>query len=792
MTSFYDEYICFIQEDKSISDLVENGYAEYIDEYQKRIKLTSIGSEHIIKKFETIFQTEFWRTEDKILKVASFLSFSQLFGGINFVEYFRKNIPIEKRLDFIKVLVDRIPKLEEKDNLSFEQPYEKKWRLELYNKCKNIVSGYEIYMSYQGSTLCFETERLLPKELVYVLDAVLLCSREEFQKINDKNASILWPLRSIDRFRHEQLADDIIEETVIIAAGLALEKRGVLLAHLWESGYRILKDIDDLLHFTNKFTSLVFDNLSIEDSLNIISCVCADLVNDSFGIKRPSVTGSKGAKKALFEMLSCTGKNIKLKSISFTTIKACFLCNLKGKVNKEERYAALVLANILDKIESEKAKDIRKFIIGEYPSFWEEESNDNSNLYFSGKLTLSLIDELANAIMLCFEDEVMKTYLNDQKKISSPNSLKKFKENHDYQRYLNEVNRSVVHGILTEKIILLEIRNGNAIDDQFLSGVFNFVIEIIRELPDHYIGDSQKLLVEKLSQYLGQLADQNLNIFKKNYQEIINWIYDSNVLANIIVEIHVEDIREILLNHLRDVLEIERYTLRTSELIDRSCNLYQIEMYKEAIELISEVNSEKLSEEEFRRLKLVLTYSNLQMAFSMKNTEAQVKYLSEALSRLCMYGQNPSKLDDRLLKVQICGWLYDRNGYDLANLINDFNATGAFSGGFRKDEIQNNYNEKVIIYGFSLVRILSSKKLGMEIYSNKMKTLCRHLESSYKPHWQIFLIKAWYHNFIDDIKLEANDLDSLAKCSEIDDKEIEWFPNALKEYYYKHIGELNE
>lgn len=791
MTSFYDEYMRFIQEDKSIKELVEQDYVKYVDEYEKRIMFTLKGSKYITTKFEVIFNTEFYELEKNAIEIASFLSLSQSLGGLNFIRYFREKISSKRSLKFINILINYIPQLQEKNNSSFERPYEEKMRFYRYNECKDIVSGYETYMTYQRSTLCFETERLLPDELVFALDAILLCNQEEFVTINKKNTCILWPLRSIDRFRHEDLKDlDIIEDAVKITAGLALEKQGVLLAHLWESVYQMLKDINEMIRFINKFTSLVFDNLSIETSLNIISCISSDLVNDNFRIKRHFGIGDEEEKKALCELLSNTASYIKLKKISFEKITTYFLYNLKGKVNKEERYVGLVLANIIDEVDEEKAKGIRRFIIDEYPSFWENERKEHSKLYFSGSLTLNLIDELANAIISCLEGEELKKYLSEIKEISSTFRLKKLKEKHDYQRYLDEVNKAIVHGILTEKVNLIQIEKGNEIDGEFLCGVFNFAIGIIIEISDNYIEDSQKLLVQRLAQYLGQLADKNINIFSRSYGKLINWVYDSNILAKIIAEIHVEDIKEILLNHLRDVIKIERYSLRTSKLIERAWDLYEAEAYKEAKELISEISKDKLNCEEFRRLKLILIYSNLQIAFRMKDIEEQVTYLLEAESKSYMQNKTnnfyTNNVGDELLKIQISGWLYDRARYDVNDLINNFHALNISSIDLKENESQQ------MVLALALVRILSSKSSGTESYLSNMHSICKCFKNDSKMYREIVLIKAWYHNFINDIELEINDLDNLRNYSEIEDKEIEWLPNALKEYYYEHIGKLNE
>jgi hypothetical protein len=799
MISLYDEYIDFLQKDEGIEELLNKSYIEYIDEYRTRIKLTSLGSEYLVNKFDNFLHESVWASEENLLKISSFLSYSQLIGGINFNKYFREKISVERATPLVRTLVNYIPKVEKKYNNSYERAYEKEWRLELYKECKDIISGYEKYMIYQKSTLAFETDRLLPSELSFVLDTILLCSEEKFKEIIKESESILWPLRAIDRYRREQLLDiNVIREIVNMAKCLALGKQGVLLAHLWENIYMLSDNIEDRLSIINKFTSLVYEGLSTEASLNLISCICANLVKDKFDSKC-SIIDNEQIGKVLLEILSCTGINIKLKDINSTVICTHFLYNLKGRVNKEERYAGLVLANILDELDREKAKDIRMAIINEYPTFWEKKGREDSTLYFSGNLTLNLIDELANAIMVCFESDTIKTYLNDSTSISSPIMLRKYKEKHDYQIYLNEIERTMVHGILTEKIILLQNEKGKEIDEDFLRGVFRFLISVIRELPDNYIGVSMKLMVQRLSLYLGELANININIFKENYQQIINWVYDSNVLIKIIAGIQIEGPREILMNHLLDVLEIERYTLRISELIERAENLYSIKRFKEVIELASEINKRKLRVEEFKRLQHIIIYSNLQLAFDTEREEEQIKYLCEALLTINKQKRTAplftNSIDDKLLKIQIAGWLHDRNSYDLISLVNDFNSIWSFDINTSINEKGNNHHrQSQFMYALTLVRILSSKKSELETYKNQMNSFCKDnidiLPSMNK--WLIVLIKAWYYDFINDTKLESNELESLMEYSDLDDKEFEWLPNTLREYYYKRLGHFNE
>lgn len=407
----------------------------------------------------------------------------------------------------------------------------------------------------------------------------------------------------------------------------------------------------------------VLQALGPEKMLQVLSRMASDLSRESF----PEVYSGPREKhreqrERLNSLIQWLGEWVEIGEVANETLLVNFIDNLYGRVNYEAKWVGLLLAGELrakgKKETNNLASVIQDRIINFYPHFWDKGVRQNSGLFFSGELTLQLIDELACALLQDRGPADIFSRLSEAEAIASPAELWKYRDLHLYDRYLNEQKRTAVHALLTTKVTNFLLEQGKSIPDLYMEGVLNFLAQFSQELPKYHGINSEQLILDELFFNIGSLL-KNVNHWRDFLDDFLLWVDNPRYYIQLLVGVDKEDIAGYLRDKLRQTLPVQKHLLPDAEKLDIGSRLLKTGDYDLALELLLEIDSERLDYHQFKYWKVITAQVYIGKAALQDDNEEQITFLEMAL-KILEKSSRFNTVDDedlRILKLQILGWL---------------------------------------------------------------------------------------------------------------------------------------
>lgn len=785
MNDGYACFLAFLLDNGDENSAIKKGLIELKPRDGRRAVLTGRGCDVLLAKLWSFFENPSQLSSKRVVHLSKILFYGQLHGGKEFIKRFRSGWKALNIDDEILYLLEaELPGAASGKNNAFEEPYEAEWRRKLYSACVDIISGYETYQLYQPPTLCFESLRVLPGELIYLLDALLLCNPLHFSRLCREQGDPVWPLRVIDRGPMDTLDDELLLDDVItVASELNGGQQGVFVAHLWDYFQRVYSG------FRHRGLEMVLQALGPGKMLQALSRVAADLSRESFP---ESYSGPRDKhreqRERLNSLVQWLGAWVEIGEVANEVVLVNFIDNLYGRVNCEAKWVGLLLARELrtkgKKETNNLASIIEDRIINCYPHYWEKGVGQNSGLFFSGQQTLQFIDELARALLQDRRPVAIFSWLSKVEAIASPAKLWQYRDLHLYDKYLNEQRRTVIHALLTIKVINLLLAEGKAIPAGYLEGVLNFLAQLSRELPTNHHINSEQLILDALFFNLGSLL-KNVNHWRDFLDAFLLWLDNPRYYVRLLAGVNKEDMAGYLRNELKQILPVQKHLLRDVEKLDMGRRLFKTGNYDLALELLLEIEAKRLDHHQFKYWKNITAQVYIGKAMLQDDAEQQINFLEMAL-HILEKSSVFNAVDDedlRILKLQILGWLVDRSARDWADFFKAYNLislNGVINGNYSIEDISPG---RQYVCALSLVRILNViKKDACNIREQEMKILCHNMVDLPGQEGVQLLIKAWYADRQGCQEDALNWLDKLLPYAAGLQENKEWLPKPLAEY----------
>ena len=458
------------------------------------------------------------------------------------------------------------------------------------------------------------------------------------------------------------------QETININVALLLPAlQAVYVATIWEDAKHFARERGES---TSGYFDKLYAAVGTDYRFMMFGYLLEELVRKSF----PSL--HKPTDKVMYqlkdEFLSWLGARFSEKKVTDEETDI-FLSSLIGRVNRETWLGALYLANQLadqaDEVSMHNAALIRESVINKYPYLWVKNDLRHSSVYFTGEMSIELMSELSTAFISIKQDPI--SYLLSISAVASPGDLWKYRNSHDYSRYLDQRRVCFAHLLLITLVIEKYLEKFNELPVEWSKYCQRF-LSYCRQWEDSYINGEDPIMKELFARMgvLFQKSGQLLEIVPVmlSYLPIpASFVY---ILKNIDRETEeYPSLQKIVKRFVLFYLP----GMRKNTLIEVVKNLYAVSYWSLCAELLRQIKFDQISE---RGLKIFLAKlyasSVLKLIHQQNDREWKVNLLKGATQACEQVQKNFKYVKDTQLEVlygYLIGEMIDLNIIDTGNIV---------------------------------------------------------------------------------------------------------------------------
>lgn len=724
-----------------------------------KLKLTSAENRELI---DTITKSS---PESDVYRIAAFLHYGQMTGGEEFIRQFQPDVKWKNTV--LERMVSKLYSNDSQSNSPFESDYESKWRYETYQEMTTLIKGFDTYVTYNPQTLLFETERYLPEKAIFLLDAIALLDPNRFISICSEKNNPLWTLRWVKRI-DGQSRNPL---TVATFEKFPEAHKGIMLAVLWEDTLQQDADI-----FQAKIFELFsfLEQLNLGTSLPIVARILSRITNHRYS----SLNSEQ--KNKMYE--------IKLDSILETTANwftkitdltpeqiSLFVNCFYNPLNREVIWSCLeLMKRVKKKGDSDIVRLVEKEVMTQYPSYWLTKGH-NRNYSFNDTLTLKLVEILAPVWLGYYKDQAFEQ-LDQIQDIPTVDDLQKLLDKSDYKQLFEARERLLVHAYLGIQIMKNGIHSNREQVQQAWEGFFNFFFRFSKLESDIGANLSQavkRAILKMMGSFFNQFG------FPAKYKEWVTWLTDPEDITALI-EGENPPQKEELLAIIKNRIPLYLAILRSNKLLDLAYQLYKLEEFQLATVILTQIDIKKMKPDLQAYWKRLTSTAFLNTAFSHNDGKRQIEYLRKAYeySQWQIRGHfDRYEKENRLVSVQILGWLFDRGEISSAELANGYNLIS-----LRDLKYLDNRPEDYYVNALLLVRILSTGIEPQSFFQEQMDMAMDKMNDIPGHELTQALLKSWYLA-VKGNELMEEDIQMMIKHKEDIHSSKEWLPLPLQVFF---------
>lgn len=442
--------------------------------------------------------------------------------------------------------------------------------------------------------------------------------------------------------------------------------QGCFLYSLWNE---YLQEDNNGNNNLEELLSLIHNQIKLQTMMVFLGKITEPLIRNSFDEKRPQqLEINKERLELILKWMVHKIGNIDLEEQTINV----YLQHLQGRVNRESWLAALYFANRLEQlnqpIADKNARKIREMVTAAYPTIWV--SNSNDHYYLSGKNSIVLLTELANALLKLYGTNAIETYWNHEA-IFQVYKLWHLRNTHDYSTYISKRGIVFVHCFLLAKMI-----EQSKVSIDVVSEIHHYVCSIFQQASDHHIFTGEELVVEHLLETLGIIYETN-NVLEQFVPELINRIIFPGYAVYLLKGLNrnsstVESIVPLIEQKLNNELPL----LRRQERMKLAFAMYRSGSWFACCKLMKTSNlTEQAINDRSENIILLYASAVLQSISNFESEGQKLEYVNDAYSNILSYQRKYPYSNTASLSI-LRGYLvrerYEGNEIGLATITNEY------------------------------------------------------------------------------------------------------------------------